>query len=179
MCNNTAECKIFFRLDLVWVYGMLTNVDYVIPNPFIYTYKQFSFRQFSWAYVHSFNVINTVLVQRIQFSIQRTSQFQTIQFTISTPFKCQNSFIQAIYDWLSSRFNFIWLINRALSGATPSGQSGPESDGNERVLYIPQSSGITWTSPSVCLLSYLGHLLCRSLTLCRESVGVFYNPIFL
>ena len=33
-------------------------------------------------------------------------------------------------------------------------QSGPESDGNEGVLRIPQSSNITGASPSDCLVSY-------------------------
>ena len=39
------------------------------------------------------------------------------------------------------------------------GQSGPWSDGNKGVLRIPQSSNITGTSPSDCLVSYLGHSL--------------------
>ena len=47
----------------------------------------------------------------------------------------------------------------ALSGATTPGQSGPGSNGNERVLRIPQSSSITGTSPSDCLMPYPGHLL--------------------
>ena len=42
-----------------------------------------------------------------------------------------------------------------LSGATTPGQSGPGSDGNEGVLHIPQSTA--GTSPSDCLVSYLGH----------------------
>ena len=46
-----------------------------------------------------------------------------------------------------------------LSGATTSGQSGPRSDGNEGVPHIPQSSSITETSPSDCLVSYLYHPL--------------------
>ena len=41
-----------------------------------------------------------------------------------------------------------------LSGATTSNQSGPRSDGNEGVLHIPQSSSITGTSLSDCLVSY-------------------------
>ena len=45
----------------------------------------------------------------------------------------------------------IWPIDRTLSGATTPGQSGPWSDGNERVLHIPG------TSPSDYLVSYLGH----------------------
>ena len=46
-----------------------------------------------------------------------------------------------------------------LSGATTPDQSGPRSDGNKEVLCIPQSSSITGTSPSDCLVSYPGHLL--------------------
>ena len=46
-----------------------------------------------------------------------------------------------------------------LSGATTSTHSGPGSNGSERALRIPQSSSITGTSPSNCLVSYLGHSL--------------------
>ena len=46
-----------------------------------------------------------------------------------------------------------------LSGATILGQSQPGSDVNKGVLHIPQSSRITGTSPSDCLVSYLGHSL--------------------
>ena len=53
----------------------------------------------------------------------------------------------------------IWPIDRTLSGAASPAQSGPGSDGNETVLYIPQSSSITGDSPSDCLVSYPGHLL--------------------
>ena len=53
-------------------------------------------------------------------------------------------------------------MDRALSGATTPGQSGPGSDGNERILHIPQSSCITGTSPSDCLVSYPGHSLGES-----------------
>ena len=42
-----------------------------------------------------------------------------------------------------------------LSGATTPGQSGPEGSGNEGVLYIPQSSSITESSPSDCIMSYI------------------------
>ena len=50
-------------------------------------------------------------------------------------------------------------IDRALSGATTPGQSGPGSDGNERILRIPQSSSIAGTSPWDCLVLYTGYLL--------------------
>ena len=46
-----------------------------------------------------------------------------------------------------------------LSGATTPGQSGTGSDGNGGVLRIPQSSSITGTLPSDCLVSYPGHSL--------------------
>ena len=49
-------------------------------------------------------------------------------------------------------------IKRALSGATIQSQSGPGRNGNEGLLRIPQSSIITGTSPSDCLVSYPGHL---------------------
>ena len=71
--------------------------------------------------------------------MSKTVLFQTIQFSIST------------------RFSSIWPIDRNLSGATTQGQSGPGSDGNEGVPCILQSSSITGTSPSDCLVSYPGY----------------------
>ena len=47
-----------------------------------------------------------------------------------------------------------------------------ESDVNEEELYIPQSSIITGTSLSDCLVSYPGH----SISLCKEAVGLFCSP---
>ena len=64
-------------------------------------------------------------------------------------------------------------------GDTTLGQSGPESDGNEEVLRIPQSTSITGTSPSDFLVSYTGHPLGSDIPLCREAVGVFYSPSWL
>ena len=51
----------------------------------------------------------------------------------------------------------IETIDRALSGATTLGQSGPGSNVKEGVLCIPQSPSIPGTSPSDCLVSYPGH----------------------
>ena len=56
-------------------------------------------------------------------------------------------------------FRTIWHIDRTLLDATAPSQSGPESDGNERVPHIPQSPSITGASPSYFLVSYPGHLL--------------------
>ena len=57
------------------------------------------------------------------------------------------------------QFRSIWPIDRALSGATALGQSGPGSDGNKGVLHIPQSSTITGALLSDCLVSYPGQSL--------------------
>ena len=67
--------------------------------------------------------------------MSKTVLFQIIQFSIIT------------------QFGSTWPIDRSLSGATTTGQSGSGSDGNEGVLCIPQSSSITGTSPSDCLVS--------------------------
>ena len=71
----------------------------------------------------------------------------------------------------------IYPIDRTLSGATTLSQNGPECDGNEGVLRIPQNSSITRTSLSDCLETYPGHLLVGwwVLPLCRGAVGVFYS----
>ena len=50
--------------------------------------------------------------------------------------------------------SFIWPIDKNLSGATSPGQSDSESNDNEGVLHILQSSSTTGTSPSDCLISY-------------------------
>ena len=50
-------------------------------------------------------------------------------------------------------------MDRTLSDATTPDQSGPGSDGNEEVLRIPQSPGITGASPSDCLMPYSGDSL--------------------
>ena len=39
-------------------------------------------------------------------------------------------------------------LDKTLSGAATAGKSGPGSNGNRRVLHIPQSSSITGASPS-------------------------------
>ena len=63
---------------------------------------------------------------------------------------------QFYFKQFSTQFNSIWPIDRTLLAATTSGQSEPGSDGNEGVPHIPQSSSITGTSLSNCLVSYPG-----------------------
>ena len=60
---------------------------------------------------------------------------------------------------ISTHFSSFGPIGRTLSGATAPGQSGPGINGNYGVLCIPQSSSITGTLPSDCLVSYAGHWL--------------------
>ena len=76
------------------------------------------------------------------------------------------------------RFNSIWPTDRTLLGATTPGQSGPGSDGNEGLLRILQSSSITGTSPSGCLVSYTGHSLRGGgLTLQQRSNWCILQPL--
>ena len=69
----------------------------------------------------------------------------------------------------------IWSIDRTLRSTTTPGQSGSESNDNEGVLPILQSSR-TEDSSSDGLMSYPGHWLRGFLPLCREVVGVFFSP---
>ena len=54
---------------MVWFYGISTIVGYLMPI-LSFTYKQFYFKQFRLAWVHSLNV-KTFLFQAIQFSLQK------------------------------------------------------------------------------------------------------------
>ena len=60
---------------------------------------------------------------------------------------------------INTLFSSIWPIGRILSHANTLGQSELGSNGNEGVLHIPQSSSITGTLTSDCLVSYPGHSL--------------------
>ena len=92
--------------------------------------KQFYFKKFNLVY-------KTVPFQ--------TNQFQTIQFSISTQFRCKSVLFQIIQCNINTQFISIWTIDWAISGATTPGQSVPESDENEGVFRIPKCSIITWT----------------------------------
>ena len=60
---------------------------------------------------------------------------------------------------MSISYNDNHYTTGTLSGATITGQNGLGSDSNEEALHISQSSSITGTSPSDCLMSNPGHLL--------------------
>ena len=121
----------------------------------------------------------TVLCSTIQFSVNtvsmlKTGLFHIIQFGISTQFMYglldENISISSYSVSSNSSVKHKYVvssiesIDRVLSGATTTGKSGPGSDGNKDVLRIPQSSSITGTSPSDCLVSYPGHSLVGNLT---------------
>ena len=83
--------------------------------------------------------------------------------------------LQIIQFSISMQFSSILPTDRTLSGAATLGQSGPGRDANDGVLHIPQSSSITGTSPSDCLVSNTGHSLKGVLPLCIDAVGIFYS----
>ena len=58
---------------------------------------------------------------------------------------------------ICTHFSSTWAMDSIMSGATTPDQSRLGSDDNEGALCIPQSSNITETLPSDCLVSYLGH----------------------
>ena len=58
-------------------------------------------------------------------------------FISATIYMSGPGLIEWCVKWLNSS---IWLIARTLIGITTLGQSGPESNGNQGILHIPQSS---------------------------------------
>ena len=64
-----------------------------------------------------------------------------------------------IFPSQTTHFSSIWPIDRTLSCATTPSQRECRSDGNKGVLRIPQSSSITGSSPSDCLVLYPGRSL--------------------
>ena len=94
-----------------------------------------------------------------QFNCQKHFYFKQFSLAQVSNLNIKTVLFQVIQFSISTQFTSIWLIDRALLGATTPGQSGHGSNGNKEVLHIPQSSSITGTSPSDCLVSYPGHLL--------------------
>ena len=90
----------------------------------------------------------------------QTVLFQTIRLAFSHLFARSSKVKQ-----------FFLTLDRPLSGATTPRKSEPGSEGNEGVLCIPQSSSITGTPPSDCLVSYLGPSLRKSYSVEMLSVS--------
>ena len=68
----------------------------------------------------------------------------------------------------------IWPKDGSLSGVTTPGQSEPASDGNKKLLRLPQISSITDALP--LLFSVISKTLVGGvLPLCRDVVGIFYS----
>ena len=111
-----------------------------------------SFKQFSLVYVY-FLVYTQSNLKKVYFKQFRLAQVHR--------FNVKNSPISNNLS-LSTQFTSTWSIDRTLPGATTPGQSCPGNDGNEGVLCIPQSSSITETLPSACLVSLAGYSLGRS-----------------
>ena len=63
-----------------------------------------------------------------------------------------------------------------LSGATPPGQSGAGNYDNEGVFHIPESSNISETTPSDCLVSYPGHSWGGTLTFLQRGSRCILQP---
>ena len=91
-------------------------------------------------------------------------------------FTCKTVLFQAIQFSTSSEFSSIWTIDRTLSGATTPGQSRTRSDGNDGVHHILQSSCITRTSPSDCLVSYTRTLIGGVLPLGKRCNHCILQP---
>ena len=82
---------------------------------------------------------NSVIISMLNEKSSSISKKFNLAYVMSAnQFKCESS---------------IWSMAWSLSGTTQA-QSRLESDGNEGVLCIPQSSSITGASPSDCLVSY-------------------------
>ena len=141
--------------------------------------KHFHFKLFKQLYVTIQLSVNTVLMSK-NSSISNNSVKHKHAVKIKYGLIAKNVSISSnsVYS-IHFSINMLLVLFRALSGATTPGQSGPESDGNEGVLRIPQSSSTAGTSPSDCLVSFPGHSLGGVLPLCRGAVNVFYSPSWL
>ena len=80
-----------------------------------------------------------------------------------TVFYFKTVLFQAIKSSISTQFSPIWPIDRTLSGVTTSGQSGPESDGNDGVPAFPKAPALVEPHHKI-FVSYPGH-----------SLGEFYS----
>ena len=95
----------------------------------------------------------------MKLSDTRFIYFQAVQLSISTDFCLYKKVLFQGIQLSRSTVYFFLPIDRTLLDATTLSQNGPGSHDNKEVLCIPQSSSITGTSPSDCLMSYPGHTL--------------------
>ena len=94
-------------------------------------------------------------LRSVEYLFIAITTFSTLSRSISTCFYTYKQFYFKQFS-LSTQFSSVSPIDRTQSGATTPSQIGPGSDCNKGVLCIPSIIG---ASPSVCLVSYTGHLL--------------------
>ena len=106
-----------------------------------------------------------------------SKQFYFKQFSLALvrSLNVKTDLFQAIKFSISTQFSSVWSIDRTLSDASTLGWGGPGSDGNEGVLCILQSSSITGTSPSDCLVSYPEHSLGEVSYISAEKQSAYSN----
>ena len=121
---------------LVWFYGISTLVGYLMPNP-VHTYI-----------LNMYMICKHFLHNILKWTWALFKWFQVFLYN-----RNNLTLVICLHTVCST-----WPIDRTLSGATIPGQSGPVSNGNERVLHIPQTSK-AGTSLSDGLMSYSEHSL--------------------
>ena len=163
---------------LVWFYGTSTIVDYLMPDPFLYIWTVL-FQIILYSISTQFSSI---------WPIDRTLSGATTPAQSgpgnngnkgvlcipqsSSITEASTSDCLSVISWSLlvgrviplQRCSYCILLlqlTEIITGATTSGQSWPWSNGNEGLLHIPQSTNITETSPSDCLVSYPEHSLWR------------------
>ena len=141
-----AKSSLYIYIKYIWFclvgfYGISTIVDYLMSNPLLYIYINYI-----WFFLVGFYDISTIVdyLMSNHFFIHKPVLFQRTQYSKRT------------------QFISTWPVDRTLSSATTSSQSGPGSDSIKVVLRIPHSSSITGTSQSDCLVSYARHTLGES-----------------
>ena len=126
------------------------------PLPNTLTAGPMSRNNVKWLKVVLFITNNSIKRQSFVYTQlnDETVLFQTIQF-------CVSHFLAKAVKISNSS---IWSIDWTLPGDTTPGQSRLQSEGNEGVLHILQSSSITRASTSDCLFDVIsGTLIERSL----------------
>ena len=99
--------------------------------------------------------------------------FKQFSFVSVRSLNIKTVLFQVIQFSISMHFSSIWPVDRTLSDAATPGQSGPENNSNEGVHSIPQSSRVTGTSASDCLVPYPGHSLAGGSYLSAEIQSVY------
>ena len=130
-------------IGLVGFYDISTIEGYLVPNP-VYTYI--------WIYMICKHILLITFLNELELFFTH-KKFQVLLYNNHnlTSVICLHTVCS------------IWTIDRTLSGTTDPGQSGPGSNSNKGVLYIPQISK-AGASLSDCLMSYPRHSLRRGLT---------------